>query len=62
MKRKLVRMCKRFYCDARGDQFCCRDCPKWIRSACRNPCQNDPRHCKLEDVDRRGGPNKETKE
>lgn len=53
---KKIRMCKQFYCDARGDRFCCKDCPKFIRSACRNPCLNDPRRCRLEDVDRRSGP------
>ena len=33
-------MCSRFYCDRRGDRYCCRDCPRvW---ACSNPCYNDP--------------------
>ena len=41
------RMCSRFYCDRRGDRYCCRDCPRvW---ACSNPCYNDPRRCGLED-------------
>lgn len=42
------RMCSRFYCDQRGDRYCCRDC--WFRDRCGNPCLNDPSRCKLEDV------------
>lgn len=42
------RFCKQFYCDMRGDRYCCRDC--WYRANCRNPCQNDPSRCRLEDT------------
>ena len=42
-----VRMCKVFYCDARGDRFCCRDCDGY--KACANRCLNDPSRCRLED-------------
>ena len=42
------RMCQRFYCDWRGDRYCCRDC--WHLKDCDNPCLNDPSRCKLEDV------------
>ena len=41
------RMCQRFYCDYRGDRYCCQDC--WHRAYCTNPCQNDPSRCGLED-------------
>ena len=41
------RMCRIFHCDARGDRYCCRDCPK-VRT-CLNPCLNDPSRCKCED-------------
>ena len=44
---KTVRMCSRFYCDCRGDRYCCRDCPRYIM--CNNPCENDPSRCGLED-------------
>lgn len=47
------RMCQRFYCDYRGDRYCCADC--WHRACCTNPCQNDPSRCKLEDKTGRGG-------
>lgn len=40
------RMCSRFYCDYRGDRYCCADC--WNRAYCTNPCQNDPSRCGLE--------------
>lgn len=40
-------MCSRFYCDYRGDRYCCRDC--WNRAYCTNPYQNDPSRCGLED-------------
>ena len=42
-----VRMCKVFYCDARGDRFCCRDCN--VYEVCANHCLNDPSRCRLED-------------
>ena len=41
------RMCQRFYCDYRGDRYCCRDC--WHNAYCTNPCLNDPSRCGLED-------------
>ena len=42
-----ARMCQRFYCDRRGDRYCCRDCPRSI--ICANPCMNHPARCGLED-------------
>lgn len=45
------RMCQRFYCDYRGDRYCCADC--WFRTYCTNPCQNDPSRCGLEDDGKR---------
>ena len=41
------RMCQRFYCDERGDRFCCADCRRYV--ICTHPCENDPRRCGLED-------------
>lgn len=41
------RMCQRFYCDARGDRYCCTDCNQ--RGICANPCLNHPLRCGLED-------------
>ena len=41
------RMCSRFYCDFRGDRFCCRDCRRYV--ICTNPCENHPSRCGLED-------------
>lgn len=41
------RMCQRFHCDARGDRYCCTDCPQ--RGICANPCLNHPLRCGLED-------------
>lgn len=41
------RMCQRFYCDERGDRFCCADCGR--SHLCLNPCLNDPGRCGLED-------------
>ena len=52
---KTPRMCSRFYCDHRGDRYCCRDCPRYIM--CNNPCENDPSRCGLED---KGQPVKQT--
>lgn len=45
------RFCIRFYCDARGDRYCCADCHR--KEACKNPCINDPSRCQLEDVQKR---------
>lgn len=55
------RFCKQFYCDERGDRYCCADCR--LRPDCANPCLNHPSRCRLEDLDgnpakRRGGSGK----
>lgn len=47
------RWCRTFHCDARGDRYCCADCPAKTKANCRNPCQNDPSRCRMEDVDRK---------
>lgn len=57
------RFCKQFYCDERGDRYCCADCR--LRADCANPCLNHPSRCRLEDEDgkpakRRGGSGKLT--
>lgn len=44
----MTRYCKRFYCDERGDRFCCVDC--YLRKDCANPCRNHPTRCNLEDT------------
>lgn len=44
------RYCSRFYCDYRGDRYCCADCHYL---GCRWPCLNDPSRCRLEDKERR---------
>ena len=54
----MARFCSRFYCDVRGDRYCCADC--YLRRDCGNPCLNHPSRCSLEDPDgkpakRRGG-------
>lgn len=54
----MQRYCRQFYCDERGDRFCCADCR--LRRDCRNPCLNHPSRCNLEDTGqqpakRRGG-------
>ena len=46
------RWCKNFYCDQRGDRFCCADC--WQRRDCPSPCLNHPSRCKLEDTEKKG--------
>lgn len=46
-KKKAPRMCSRFHCDRRGDRYCCAGCR--LKPECRNPCQNDPARCGLED-------------
>ena len=58
----MARMCLRFYCDLRGDRYCCADCRNW--KDCRHPCMNHPTRCKLVDDGshtgkRRGRPRKE---
>ena len=45
----MQRMCLQFYCDARGDRYCCADC--YQRRDCANPCMNHPVRCGLEDKD-----------
>lgn len=57
----MARMCKQFYCDFRGDRYCCADC--WQYKDCGNPCRNHPSRCGLEDpegrtANRRGGKGK----
>ena len=57
----MARFCKRFYCNERGDRYCCADCR--LRRDCSNPCLNHPIRCGLEDKDytkpkRRGGSGK----
>ena len=44
---KEARKCRRFYCDYRGDRYCCVDC--WNLRDCPNPCLNHPVRCGLED-------------
>lgn len=36
-------MCNIFYCDKRGDRYCCHECSR--RGMCTNPCANDPKKC-----------------
>lgn len=45
----MARFCSRFYCDQRGDRYCCADC--YLRRDCANPCLNHPSRCGLEDPD-----------
>jgi len=45
----MPRFCKRFYCEERGDRFCCADC--YLRKDCAWPCLNHPVRCGLEDPD-----------
>ena len=57
----MQRYCTIFYCDKRGDRYCCTDCA--IRSDCRRACLNDPSRCRCEDAEgmparRRGGSGK----
>ena len=47
MRKTGVRMCSVFYCDQRGDRYCCADCVRAYR--CDNRCLNDPKRCNLED-------------
>ena len=47
MTKRKPRMCSRFYCDQRGDRYCCTDCPRIFR--CSNPCENHPSRCRLAD-------------
>ena len=44
----LGRYCSVFHCDKRGDCYCCIDCNKIQK--CRNPCQNNPDKCGLENI------------
>lgn len=57
----MQRYCMIFYCDKRGERFCCADCH--LRRDCANPCLNHPSRCRLEDpygkpIRRRGGAGK----
>ena len=54
---KSARFCSRFFCDHRGDRYCCADC--WYRADCPNPCLNHPSRCRLEDVKKERGSAKE---
>lgn len=45
----MARFCSRFYCDERGDRYCCTDC--YLLRHCGNPCRNHPSRCGLEDPD-----------
>lgn len=45
----MARYCRQFYCDQRGDRFCCADC--YMQRDCANPCVNHPSRCNLEDSD-----------
>ena len=45
----MARFCRQFYCDERGDRYCCADC--YLRRDCGNPCLNHPSRCGLEDSD-----------
>ena len=40
----MQRMCQQFYCDRRGDRYCCADCP----TPCNHKCLNHPSRCRLE--------------
>ena len=59
----MARFCRIFYCDERGDRFCCADCH--LARDCANPCRNHPTRCGQEDLNgapakRRGGTGKLT--
>ncbi len=43
-----IKFCQRFYCDARGDRYCCATC--YFLERCHNPCMNHPSRCRLEDT------------
>ena len=45
----MQRFCKQFYCEERGDRFCCADCR--LQRDCANPCLNHPSRCRLVDPD-----------
>ena len=45
----MARYCRQFYCDVRGDRYCCADC-RFYRD-CGNPCLNHPSRCGLMDED-----------
>ena len=44
----MQRFCLQFYCDERGDRYCCADC--FLRRDCARPCMNNPVRCRLEDI------------
>lgn len=57
---KAARMCRVFYCDARGDRYCCRDCN--VYDVCASHCLNDPSRCRLEQTpDGKGARTSKTK-
>lgn len=43
MKTEPGRKCRQFYCDHRGDRWCCKDFP----DPCGNACLNHPDKCRL---------------
>ena len=45
----MQRFCRQFYCEERGDRFCCADCR--LQRDCANPCLNHPSRCRLVDPD-----------
>lgn len=54
----MARFCTRFYCNERGDRYCCVDC--YLLKDCAHPCLNHPSRCRLVDSEgrparRRGG-------
>jgi len=57
----MARYCLQFYCETRGDRYCCADC--YLYKDCRNPCLNHPVRCGLgssddKPISRRGGSGK----
>lgn len=36
-------MCEIFFCDRRGERYCCYHCPG--KKECKNPCVNNPEKC-----------------
>ena len=47
VERGKMRRCKNFNCDRLHGNYCCADCEQ--RTTCKNPCQNHPSRCGLED-------------
>lgn len=42
-EQKNSRKCRIFYCDRRGDRYCCFYCDK--KNRCKNHCLNYPKRC-----------------